>query len=145
MYVRACVRACVCVCVKRLALAPCAVNGHSGNSLDDDDDDDDDDSDDDDDACLSSCAVDSTTEILAIQQHVTDFRFTAFEFAGNFRRVYLECDVRVCSTNENGPDCTQQCISAAPPSLGKRSSSEVLGRSAARVVTVNYGPIVIGQ
>ena len=113
----------------------------SGNSLDDEDDADADD----DDGCLSSCAVDSTTEILNTQQYKTDFRFTAFEFAGNFRHVYLECDVRVCSANENGADCTQQCISAAPPSLGKRSSSEVLGRSGARLVKVTYGPIVIRQ
>nr|KAG5695923.1 hypothetical protein BaRGS_017361 [Batillaria attramentaria] len=40
----------------------------------------------------SGCAVDANTEIIDTQPHNTDFRFTAFEFAGDYPHVYLECD-----------------------------------------------------
>nr|KAG5701059.1 hypothetical protein BaRGS_008780 [Batillaria attramentaria] len=86
------------------------------------------------------CAVDVNTEILDTQLHNTDFRFMAFEFAGNFPEVYLECDVRVCPVGDSSAACTVQCGSA----VGKRETSVgVVREKSAAEYKVSFGPVLI--
>ncbi|KAK7482115.1 hypothetical protein BaRGS_00026580 [Batillaria attramentaria] len=93
----------------------------------------------------SGCAVDANTEIIDTQPHNTDFRFTAFEFAGDYPHVYLECDVRVCAANENSAPCTQQCVASQAPVVGRRGvSASFITRNPA-LYRITFPPIVIDK
>ncbi|KAK7089754.1 hypothetical protein V1264_024952 [Littorina saxatilis] len=92
------------------------------------------------------CSKDSSTEILSLKQHVTDFRFTAFEFAGDFPLVYVTCDVRICSANENTPKCTQSCIAPAPLAEKRSVNEPIINRkseSKLGLYKISFGPITL--
>lgn len=106
------------------------------------------------------CAVDANPEITDVQGHYTDFRLTAFEFAGDFPHVFLTCDVNVCPTNDTSAPCSQQCSHtlSSRRDLGSRGAINLGSRGAVGLVSrgavssgrrlasrLSLGPIMLEQ
>ncbi|XP_075913412.1 IgGFc-binding protein-like [Petromyzon marinus] len=90
----------------------------------------------------NGCVLDSTWKSYSSFLKKNQFSFVAFAFVGEFKQVFLHCDVLVCKAGQAGTRCQQGCVNSAR----RRRSAVAMGEIVESAVhTVSRGPLVIGE
>ncbi|XP_061434353.1 IgGFc-binding protein-like [Lethenteron reissneri] len=90
----------------------------------------------------NGCVLDPTWKSYSSFLKKNQFSFTAFAFVGEFKQVFLHCDVLVCKAGQAGTRCQQGCVNSAR----RRRSAGAMGEIVESAVhTVSRGPLIIGE
>ncbi|CAN0170066.1 unnamed protein product [Lampetra fluviatilis] len=87
----------------------------------------------------NGCVLDSTWKSYSSFLKKNQISFTAFAFIGEFKQVFLHCDVLVCKAGQAGTRCQQGCVKSAR----RRRSAGAMGEIVESAMhTVSRGPLV---